>query len=128
MKVAKKPTRLGETIYRAREAKGITTPRFAEMVGTNQSTMHRIQVGDIEQPRPQLLADIAEALDLNASDLFALAGYVPSTEMPNLKGWLNVKHRGLPDDAVEALQGHLEYLVNKHSNDANDQQQRKEKP
>lgn len=114
MSKGENPKLLGETIYQAREAKGLTSPQLAKLVGLHEATIRRLQLGEIMQPGPGVLARIAEVLDLNVGELYALAGYQAEHELPDLKGWLNIKHRDLPDAAIEALQSHLDYLVDKH--------------
>lgn len=107
--------RLGDAIYNARERKGLATLRLAAAVGVHHSTLARIQLGENTRPAPQLLTRIAEALDLNPAELHSLAGYTPPSELPDLTGWLNVKHRGLPETAAIELQRHLDYLIDKHN-------------
>jgi len=82
----KNNNRLGDAIYKAREAKGISTPKLAAAIGMNDSGVRRIQLGETRQPRPAVLAKIAEALDLDKSELFALAGYTTADELPDLNG------------------------------------------
>ena len=120
------PKKLGEIIYKAREAIGMPTRELAERIGLNRSTLNRLQIGKIAQPRPALLARIAEELQINVGELYALAGYQTEDQLPDLSGWLNIRHRSLPDEAVEALQSHLDDLVNKHESDAMNNQERKE--
>ena len=110
----KKDNKLGDIIYKQREAKGISTPKLAEAVGLHHSAMARIQLGEIRQPRPGALARIARALDLDPNELLVTAGYVDPRELPTFKGYLNTKYRELPPAAIDELTGHLDYLVNKH--------------
>ncbi len=112
--------KLGDSTYEAREARGLSTVKLAKLVHVHQSTLARIQLGENKRPAPQLLTRIAEALELNPGEPHALAGYTPASELPELKGWLNVKHRGLPEEAARELQGHLDYLVAKHEDKEDD--------
>ena len=120
--------KLGNFIRETREHKGLSAPKLAEAVGVHHSAIVRIQHGEIRQPRPALLAKIAEALGVSAADLYALAGYRSEDEMPDLKGWLNVKHRGLPESAHLELQGHLDYLLDKYARETNNDAKDTTKP
>lgn len=126
MKQRGKANRLGDFIYKTREEKGISTPKLAKAVGVHHSAIARIQLGEIKQPRPALLARIAEELDVSSGELYALADYRTEDDLPDLRGWLHIKHRALPDDAVETLQGHLDYLVDRHASDVRGQDDRSE--
>ena len=119
MNRGKNDNTLGDTIYQAREGKQISTTELATRVGVHKSAMARIQLGEIKQPRPALLARIAEELDLNVGELYALAGYQTVDQLPDLKGWINIKHRSLPPEAAEELEGHLNYLVDKYDTKRN---------
>ncbi len=124
VKAGNTDNRLGDMIYKAREARGIATSRLAADLGLHHSVVARIQLGQIKRPNPALLARIAEALELNVGELHALAGYTTTDQLPDLQGWLNTKHRGLPEAATRDLQGHLDYLIDKHG--LNEEETRKE--
>ena len=114
MKTRKKNNELGDTIYEARERAGLSTAKLAEMTGTHHSTLADIQTGQTRQPSFETLSRLAKALKLDAARLRLLAGYANAEELPDLKGWLHVKHRELPPDDVNALASHLEFLVAKN--------------
>jgi transcriptional regulator with XRE-family HTH domain len=95
----------------------MSTYELARRVGIHSSTMADIQTGAIKKPGPEILSRIAESLDVSESELYALAGYLPGEDLPDLRGYLNIKYRSLPPAAVDSLIGHAEYLAAKHATD-----------
>lgn len=114
-KTRDRDNRLGETIYMAREVKGVSSRALAARVGIHHSYMNRIQLGEYKQVAPDILVGIARELDLKVADLYALAGYSSPTELPDLEGFLSTKYRSLPSEDVHALRSHLDYLVEKNA-------------
>ena len=114
-------TRLGTVIYDRREALGRTTTDVAKRIGIDRRTLGRIQLGHI-RTSPNILTKIARELDLPAAELHALAGYETVTELPELEGFLHLKHRSLKDTDVKELRGHLDYLLAR-SKQRDDEQQ-----
>lgn len=58
---------IGEAIARARKAKGYTQARVAELAGTKQSVIARLETGRGGVPGLQLLDRVAHALGLELS-------------------------------------------------------------
>lgn len=109
--------RLGEVIYQAREAKGISSRALAERIGVHHSYLNRLQLGHHRRVAPEILAKLAVELDLNLADLYIYAGYALPEELPTFEGLLHTQYRSLPSDDVRALRSHLDYLVDKNSLD-----------
>ena len=93
-------TPLGDHIYQKREERGLSTLKLAQQIGIHHSVLARIQLGEIRKPRQEVLAKIAKALDLSPVDLYALAGYETSNELPDIRGFLGVKYRALPTEDI----------------------------
>ena len=54
---------IGQTIREAREARGVTVTRLAELVGVAASTVSRVE-NDLQVPRQRLLALICAHLEM----------------------------------------------------------------
>ena len=77
-------------------------------------TIMRLERGEFGRPDPEKLQRIARALDLDARDLFALAGYVPSDGLPNFGPYLEAKYGDeLSASARKELERHFERLRKK---------------
>ncbi len=83
--------KLGEYIRAQRETLGISQRRLAGRIGLHHSYLARLEAGDYAQPAPAVLHRIAEALDLEPEDLFALAGHTIPHELP--RGLFSWPHR-----------------------------------
>ena len=95
--------RLGAAIRRARVAAGLSQNKLAELANEHtkradpkstlrNSTILRLERGEILAPRPDLLAAIASVLDVSAADYFTLAGYTTPAELPDLDVYLRAKY------------------------------------
>ena len=89
MTMAKKPTDnsnqaadVGQAVRQAREEKGLTIEQLAGQSGCFESTIEKIELGEIQGDREQL-RKLAGALDIDPSELFALllAGRSPNPEV-----------------------------------------------
>jgi len=98
---------LGATLRERRRSLDYSTKTLGEAVGVPSSTISRIETGSFKAPRPDKLARIAEILQLPASEVFALAGYVTPHDLPEYITYLRTKHPHLPDAAIERLSRHL---------------------
>jgi transcriptional regulator with XRE-family HTH domain len=94
--------RLGAAIRRARVAAGLSQNKLAELANERtrradskstlrNSTILRLERGEILAPRPDLLAAIASVLDVDAADYFTFAGYTTPNELPDVDAYLRAK-------------------------------------
>jgi transcriptional regulator with XRE-family HTH domain len=83
---------LGKLIARERVRQGLSLETLGNAAGGNRSTIMRLERGTFAHPDPDKLQRIARALGLHAADLFALAGYRPSDDLPSLVPYLEAKH------------------------------------
>lgn len=63
------PPTLALNLARLRKARGLTQAALAEASGCSSVAM--IESGERKSPRPESLAELARALDVTVSDLFA---------------------------------------------------------
>lgn len=86
---------LGKLIARERARQGLSLETLGNAAGGTRTTIMRLERGEFGRPDPEKLQRIARALDLNAGDLFALAGYRPSDDLPSLDPYLQVMFEDL---------------------------------
>src|SRR6266540_6742145 len=58
---------------------------LAARAGVNLATIVRLERGEILTPQPDTLKALASALELSVTDLFAVAEWLPSRELPNFR-------------------------------------------
>ncbi|MGA8726018.1 MAG: helix-turn-helix transcriptional regulator [Acidimicrobiales bacterium] len=102
---------LGAVLRDRRRSLSLSTKSLGAAVGVPSSTISRIETGSFKAPRPDKLARIAEILQLPASEVFALAGYVTAKDLPAFPTYLRTMHPELPDAAIEHLSGHLKDVL-----------------
>jgi DNA-binding XRE family transcriptional regulator len=92
----KDTTKLGKAIKRHREAAGLSQYALAQQIGAPPSTILRLERGEFGMPDPDKLARIAEALGIEAEELYALGPY---PDLPEMAPYLRTKY-GMSDEAV----------------------------
>jgi transcriptional regulator with XRE-family HTH domain len=95
---------LGRFLKRTRIKRGLTLRALA---GASQldhwSYIHKLEQGEITSPDPVKLQRLAQALEIEVEDFYALAGYTVPAELPALAPYLRVKY-----DLPEAASGDVE--------------------
>ena len=103
---ASAPPTLGQRLDEARGRAGYNMRKLAEVTGIPMTSIFRLIKDEIAEPSPTSLVRLAEALDLNPSELFALAG-LPH---PGLDDLLRNQY-GLPDEAIAEIHA----VITKHT-------------
>src|SRR6266699_1614632 len=119
--------KLGEYIKAQREALGVSERQLAGRIGIHHSYLARLEAGDYAQPAPAVLHRLAEALDLEPEDLFALAGHTVPHELPSFAPYLRAKY-DISDQAARELADYFRYMSERYdirervepSNDTNE--------
>ena len=105
---------LGKLIARERARQGLSLETLGNAAGATGSAIMRLERGEFGRPDPEKLQRIARALDLDARDLFALAGYTPADGLPNFGPYLEAKWSDeLSASARKELERHFERLRKK---------------
>lgn len=102
---------LGALIRQARERAGLSLRNLEAITGIPRATLNRLELDQVDNPSPDTLLRVAEALELNSDDLFTFVGYRSRTDLPSLAPYLRTKYRLPPNalaEASQALQGVLE--------------------
>jgi transcriptional regulator with XRE-family HTH domain len=82
---------LGRLIARERAKAKLTQRGLAEKAGVTHPTILRLERAEFARPDPKKLLRIAQALDLDAADVFARTGYVPPESLPSFGPYLRIK-------------------------------------
>lgn len=109
--------KLGAYIRQVRISRALSQNRLADKVGVPNSTILRLERGENLNPRPDLLADIANVLHVNLADLYGMAGYAAPRNLPSLTPYLRTKYRDLPPEASDQLEAYAARLMKKHGVD-----------
>jgi transcriptional regulator with XRE-family HTH domain len=98
-----------------REAEGLSIPEMAEELEISRPYLTRLECGEKEHPSAVILSRIAKRLKVSASDLYALAGYMPAVELPSLAAYLRAKHPDWPKLVITEVDDYCDYLKHKYS-------------
>ena len=105
---------LGKLLRIRREALHLSTRALGAQIGVDDSTIVRIEQGARSTPRPDVLAKLAQALQISLADIYALVGYAIPHDLPSLPAYLKLKYRDLPPAAQEELIGYIDYLQKRY--------------
>lgn len=105
---------LGTMLRQRRHALGLTVRQIGAATDIPSTTVSRIETGSFRAPRPDKLARIAQALELSAGELFAQAGYLVATDLPEYSTYLRTKLPDLPESAIRGLHDHFMAILDQH--------------
>ena len=105
---------LGQHLEAARQQAGYSLRQLANISGVHVSVVNRLLKDIVEQPVPDHLVALARALELNATDLFLLAGLPVPEEAASLDIMLR-KGYGVSDDEVPELKRQIEAIIAEHT-------------
>lgn len=111
--------KLGKILQRKRESLGLSIKGLAREIGMTDTTVMRMEQGQIASPRPDLLAKLAERLDLSLAELYASIGYTVPNDLPSMPAYLRAKYPDLPTPARKELSDYLKKLKDKYGLDEN---------
>jgi transcriptional regulator with XRE-family HTH domain len=112
-----KPQSLGEMLRAARTAKALSIRDLSTSSGVARSTLLDLEQDNMAAPNPHHLKSLAQSLDLNLTDLYAIAGYVPATGLPSFAPYLRSKYGHLPDEARNELEASFGLIADKYGYD-----------
>lgn len=106
---------LGDYVRREREQRGVSARQLATQIYVDMAQVLRLEKGMVASPKADMLANISRVLELPLADLYGLAGYPTTAELPSFKPYLRTKYKDeLSDEAVGELEQFLERLRAKH--------------
>ncbi|MBT9605906.1 helix-turn-helix transcriptional regulator [Microbacterium sp.] len=111
MEHAEPAQRLGQFIKQTRIKKGLSYRQVADFTGLANNTIWRIEHGEINQPRPEVLISIGRALNIPAADLYALANYPSPEKLPSFGPYLRARYQDLTPEQIAQLEGYFQALA-----------------
>lgn len=76
------PSPLGIAVCKYRERAGLSIRQLAAKSGVSYSYLSRVESGRYDNPGPDVLQGIAQALDIDPAKLLRFIGVKPSTKIP----------------------------------------------
>lgn len=104
---------LAHVLRERREQLGISAREVARRANLNNGTIHHLENATNPRPSSESLTSIAEALELPAADLLAIANRLP-TELPTFKPYLRSKYHELPEAALNEMEDYFRFVQEKH--------------
>lgn len=102
-------------IFRARRVElGLSMRQVAARTGFNIATIVNLEAATNLSPLPGTLRAVAHVLDLNVTDLYAVADWLRAGELPTLKPYLRAKYHDLDDAAIAQLERYVDRLTKRH--------------
>jgi transcriptional regulator with XRE-family HTH domain len=108
---------LGAYLRYKREAHGISTRTLAAEVGIDMSQIVRLEQGLVSAPKGEVLAGIANFLELPLADVFGFAGYAAPNELPSFRPYLRAKYHDLPSGAVAEIERSFTKIAKRYGTD-----------
>lgn len=110
---AQPPVTLGTFVCQARERAGLSLRNLEAITGIPRMKLNRLERDLKIENNADVLQRVAEALELDSDDLFALAGYRPSEKLPSLTPYLRARYH-LPPKALAAASEALRDILDKY--------------
>ncbi len=92
---------LGQYLEQARDQAGLSLRQLAAASGVHPSSVNRLLKDEVDEPLPDHLMRLADALEVKASDLFLLAGLPIPHELPSVDAMLRAEY-GLSEQGLES--------------------------
>ncbi|MGH2769522.1 MAG: helix-turn-helix domain-containing protein [Actinomycetota bacterium] len=106
-------TPLGDFIREHREAMGFSIRGLSAASGVHYSFIARLESGENRSASPEVLQKLANVLEVDAKDLFALAGLTMPEGLPAFTPYLRAKYR-LPKEALSQLGEYFAFVSEKY--------------
>lgn len=104
---------LGMVLDDARKGAAMSVRQLAEASDVPKSEVGRLLRDEQERLNPDSLARLAAVLELNAADLFLLAGMPLPNEVPSVEALLRTEY-DLPESAVREATAQIEAIVDRY--------------
>lgn len=104
---------LGQVLRQAREAAGLSVRQLEATSGVSKTAIGRLEQDEVEKPAADHLLHLAQALELNETDLFLLAGLPVPKRTASLDVMLR-KEYGLPPEAIQEAKRRIQDLIDEY--------------
>jgi transcriptional regulator with XRE-family HTH domain len=101
---------LGAALDNARTEAGLSVRQLADAADVPKSEVGRLLRDQQERLNPDSLARLAGALEMNATDVFLLAGIPVPVAVPTVEALLRVEYE-LPENAVREAKAQIDAIV-----------------
>lgn len=101
---------LGQYLEQSRQEAGLSLRQLAASAGVHYSSVNRLLKDEVDEPVPDHLMGLAQALDLKATDLFILAGLPIPKELPSVDAMLRAEY-GLSEEGLAEAKRHIEIIA-----------------
>ena len=101
---------LGRYIRTRRESRELDVRTAAEQAELDPSYWWKLEAGRYDSPAPRYLQAIAEVLQVPLTDLYGLAGYDHTDELPGFTPYLRTKYPELSPEDVRGLERYFDLL------------------
>jgi transcriptional regulator with XRE-family HTH domain len=108
------PLTLGQVLRQAREAVGLSIRQLEATSGVGRMAIQRLEFDEVEKPSADHLVHLAQALELNETDLFLLAGVSVPKQIASLDVLLR-KEYGLSEAAVTEAKENIRDIIAKYN-------------
>lgn len=95
---------LGHYLRAHREAAGLSVRQLASRVGVDHGYLVRLEAGQKSNPSADLLYRLAEALELDNTELLSFVGIKPSSSLPSAPVYFRRKYGMTQADADKLAQ------------------------
>ncbi|MEU4194852.1 helix-turn-helix transcriptional regulator [Kribbella sp. NPDC026611] len=110
---------LPQIIKNRRVELGLSASELARRAGVQKSTISRLEAGERQTPKADILMAIARVLGLSNTDLFVAADWMPEGELPSFKPYLRAKYGDLPAEELAKLEATFAKVAKRHGYDGN---------
>ncbi len=112
---------LGKRLRRARDRRNIPLSAVSAAADISTAYLQKLESGGVKQPSPNILFQLAEALDLDYAELMRLAGYVvpnrtDETERRRNELTYALSSEELTDEEAEELSKYLDWYRTRNTN------------
>lgn len=107
------PLTLGQVIRQARESAGLSIRQLEATSGVGRMAIQRLEFDEVEKPSADHLVYLAQALELNETDLFLLAGLPVPKQTASLDVLLRTEY-GLSEAAVAEAKENIRGIIAKY--------------
>ncbi|WP_203717042.1 helix-turn-helix domain-containing protein [Asanoa siamensis] len=112
---------LGRRLRRARDRRNMPLSAVSTAADISTAYLQKLESGGVKQPSPNILFQLAEALDLDYAELMRLAGYVVPNRVDETERRRNeltyaLSSEELTEDEAEELSKYLDWYRTRNPN------------
>lgn len=104
----------GVMLKARRTAAGLPQDALATRLGVSRPYLSHLEHGQY-LPSPSVLTKLARCLHVPIDDLYALTGYLPTTDLPSFGPYLRAKHPDWPESVWQELEDYYEFIKTKYA-------------